>query len=71
MQGLDIETYNPETGEGELDPGKGKVRLVQIRDGDRGRVYDGHDPELSDALRELDEAVAHNAPFERQWVKRH
>jgi len=71
MQGLDIETYNPETGEGELDPEKGNVRLVQIRDDGRGRVYDGHDPELPDALRELDGAVAHNAPFERRWIARH
>jgi DNA polymerase-1 len=71
MQGLDIETYNPETGEGELDPAKGKVRLVQIRDGECGRVYDGHDRDLPAALRELDEAVAHNATFERRWIERH
>jgi DNA polymerase I len=71
MQGLDIETYNPETGEGELDPEKGKVRLVQIRNGEKGRVYDGHDPAVPDALRELDEPVAHNAPFERRWIERH
>jgi hypothetical protein len=42
MQGLDIETANPQTGKGELDPEKGYVRLVQIRNGGRGRVYDGH-----------------------------
>jgi DNA polymerase I len=71
MQGLDIETANPETGKGELDPDKGIVRLVQIRDGAKGRVYDGHDPELPAALRELDEAVAHNATFERRWIERH
>ena len=71
MQGLDIETYNPETGEGELDPEKGNVRLVQIRDDGRGRVYDGHDPAVPDALRELEEPVAHNAPFERRWIARH
>jgi hypothetical protein len=51
MQGLDIETANAETGRGELDPEKGRVRLVQIRDGKRGRVYDGHDPRVPDALR--------------------
>jgi len=38
MQGLDIETAKPDGGA--LDPAEGRVRLVQIRDGDRGRVYD-------------------------------
>jgi DNA polymerase I len=71
MQGLDIETYNPETGEGELDPEKGNVRLVQIRDGAHGRVYDGHDPAVPDALRELDQPVAHNSTFEYDWISRH
>ena len=71
MQGLDIETYNPETGKGELDPAKGYVRLVQIRDDGRGRVYDGHDPKLPDALHELDDPVAHNATFERRWIDAH
>src|SRR5829696_742023 len=71
MQGLDIETYNPETGGGELDPEKGNVRLVQIRDDGRGRVYDGHDPAVPDALRKLEEQVAHNATFERRWIARH
>src|SRR5215217_7660079 len=64
MQGLDIETTA-------LDPEAGKVRLVQIRNGGRGRVYDGHDPELPAALRELDGGVAHNATFERSWIARH
>jgi DNA polymerase I len=71
MQGLDIETYNPERGGGELDPEKGLIRLVQIRNGERGRVYDGHDPLVPDALRELDNPVAHNATFEHGWIKRH
>src|SRR5215207_8527230 len=71
MQGLDIETYNPETGEGELDPEKGNVHLVQIRDDGRGRVYDGHDPAVPDALRKLEEPVAHNATFERRSIARH
>ena len=64
MQGLDIETTA-------LDPAEGKVRLVQIRDGAKGRVYDGHDPAVVPALEGLTLPVAHNAPFERQWVKRH
>jgi DNA polymerase-1 len=71
MQGLDIETYNPQTGEGELDPEKGYVRLVQIRDGEKGRVYDGHDPAVPDAIRELDQPVAHNSTFEYDWISRH
>jgi DNA polymerase-1 len=70
MQGLDIETANPNGG-GELDPEKGRVRLVQIRDGVKGRVYDGHDPAVIPALREVDAGVAHNAPFERNWIARH
>src|SRR5215208_968898 len=64
MQGLDIETTA-------LDPEAGKVRLVQIRNDGRGRVYDGHDPELPAALREMDGPIAHNAPFERSWVAHH
>src|SRR5215216_8134016 len=56
-----------------LDPEAGKVRLVQIRNGRRGRVYDGHDPELPAALRGLESSatVAHNATFERHWIARH
>jgi hypothetical protein len=66
MQGLDIETTA-------LDPEAGKVRLVQIRNGRRGRVYDGHDPELPAGLRELSLAwvAAHNATFERSWLAHH
>jgi ribonuclease D len=64
MQGLDIETTA-------LDPEQGRVRLVQIRDGNRGRVYDGHDPLVPDAIRELDQPVAHNAVFEYDWISCH
>src|SRR5215203_3310887 len=64
MQGLDIETTA-------LRPEDGRVRLVQIRDGERGLVYGGRRSEVPDALRGLKTPVAHNAPFERQWVKRH
>src|SRR5215211_42740 len=71
MQGLDIETYNPETGEGELDPAKGRVRLVQIRDGEKGRVYDAVLVDPSAALRALTNPVAHNATFEYDWIKHH
>jgi hypothetical protein len=58
MQGLDIETTA-------LDPAEGKVGLVQIRNGRRGRVYDGHDPQVIAELLRLDKPVAHNATFER------
>jgi len=66
MQGLDIETVG-------LDPEEGKIRLVQIRNGDRGRVYDADDADLPEALRALEgsAAVAHNAPFERNWIAHH
>jgi DNA polymerase I len=64
MQGLDIETTA-------LRPEEGRVRLVQIRDGDKGRVYDGHDPAVRDALDRLDSPIAHNAPFERAWIREH
>src|SRR5215218_10575374 len=46
MQGLDIETTA-------LRPEDGRVRLVQIRDGERGWVYGGRRPEVPDALRGL------------------
>src|SRR5215208_5946820 len=71
MQGLDIETYKPETGEGELDPAKGRVRLVQIRDGKKGWVYDADLVDPSPALRALTAPVAHNATFEYDWISRH
>src|SRR5215208_3419324 len=64
MQGLDIETTA-------LDPEAGDVRLVQIRDGAKGRVYDGHDPAVVPALEGLTLPVAHNAPFERKWIGKH
>jgi DNA polymerase I-like protein with 3'-5' exonuclease and polymerase domains len=66
VQGLDIETVG-------LDPEapEARVRLVQVRDGQHGRVYDGHDPEVPAALRRLDRPIAHNAPFERNWIARH
>ena len=64
MQSLDIEIVG-------LDPEVGRLRLVQIRDGQRGRVYDAGDPEVPEALRALDKPIAHNAPFERSWITRH
>jgi DNA polymerase I len=64
MQGLDIETTA-------LDPEEGRVRLVQIRDGAKGRVYDADLEDPRPALRALTEPVAHNATSEYDWISRH
>jgi ribonuclease D len=64
MQGLDIETTA-------LDPEQGRVRLVQIRDGEKGRVYDADLEDPRPALRVLTNPVAHNATFEYDWISRH
>ena len=64
MQGLDIETTA-------LDPEAGRVRLVQIRDGEKGRVYDADLEDPRPALRALTNPVAHNAVFEYDWIKHH
>jgi ribonuclease D len=70
VQGLDIETAKPEGG-GALDPDEGYIRLVQIRDGDKGWVYDADRVDPSPAIRALTQPVAHNATFEFEWIKRH
>jgi DNA polymerase-1 len=71
MQGLDIETANPNGG-GELEPTKGYVRLVQIADSDgTADVYGGKHPDVPGRIATLSEAVAHNAPFERTWIDEH
>ena len=70
MHGLDIETANPEGG-GELDPAKGRLRLVQISDGSRVQVYDAYKQPhelLRAAVEVRPELVAHNATFERRWM---
>jgi ribonuclease D len=64
LQGLDIETTA-------LDPEQGRVRLVQIRDGEKGRVYDADLEDPRPALRVLTNPVAHNATFEYDWIKHH
>jgi DNA polymerase I len=69
VQGLDIETAGPNGGE--LDPDKGSIRLVQIRDGKRGRVIDAFRVDPRPALEELTDPIAHNATFERNWIKKH
>jgi hypothetical protein len=73
VYGLDIETANPKGG-GELDPEKGNLRLVQLSDGSRARVYDAYYlpvGEIRAAIEEQDELVAHNATFERRWLEAH
>jgi DNA polymerase I-like protein with 3'-5' exonuclease and polymerase domains len=62
MQGLDIETTA-------LDPTEGELALVQIRDGDFVDIYRPTDPDVLPHLRSLTDPVAHNAPFERSWIK--
>jgi ribonuclease D len=62
MQGLDIETTA-------LDPTEGELPLVQIRDGDFVDIYRPTDPDVLPHLRSLTDPVAHNAPFERSWIK--
>jgi hypothetical protein len=73
VHGLDIETANPEGG-GELDPAKGRLRLVQISDGSRVQVYDAYKQPhelLRAAVEVRPELVAHNATFERRWLEAH
>jgi DNA polymerase-1 len=71
MQGLDIETANPNGG-GELDPTKGYVRLVQIASPSGALdVYGGKHLDVPGRLAALSEAVAHNATFERAWINEH
>src|SRR3954451_13897432 len=64
MIGIDVETTA-------LSPAEGKLRLVQISDGKRARVYDAfrQDPGvIREAVEGHEELVAHNAPFERTWL---
>jgi DNA polymerase-1 len=64
MIGLDVETTA-------LTPAEGKLRLVQLSDGKRARVYDAfrQDPDtIRNAIDRQEELVAHNAPFERTWI---
>jgi hypothetical protein len=73
VHGLDIETANPEGG-GELDPVKGRLRLVQLSDGTRVQVYDAYKQPhelLRAAVEVRPELVAHNATFERRWLDAH
>jgi len=71
VHGIDVETAGYEGG-GALETDEGRLRLVQISD---GKVTDIHDAFLDDhdeirrAIEEREELVAHNAKFERKWLK--
>jgi ribonuclease D len=65
MHGIDIETTA-------LDPAEGRLRLMQLSDGEEVTVYDAFrvpDTVLREALEANGELVAHNAPFERAWIR--
>jgi DNA polymerase-1 len=68
MIGLDVETTA-------LSPDEGDLRLVQIARGGNVRVYDLYDDEgetarsTIESAQVVDELVAHNAVFERKWLK--
>jgi hypothetical protein len=64
MIGIDVETTA-------LRPAEGDLRLVQLSDGKRAKVYDAfrQDAEaIRRAIEQHDELVAHNAVFEREWL---
>jgi ribonuclease D len=65
MQGIDVETTA-------LDPAEGDLRLVQLTRGNQVTVYDlfDEDPDaVRHAIEQAGELVAHNAVFERKWLK--
>src|SRR5215208_3224294 len=65
MQGIDVETTS-------LDPAEGDLRLVQLTRGNNVTVYDLYDEDPDVVRRAIEQAsdlVAHNAVFERKWLK--
>jgi|SRR5215218_792329 len=65
MHGIDVETTA-------LRPAEGDLRLVQLSDGKKAKVYDAirQDAEaIRSAIQEHEELVAHNAVFERTWLR--
>src|SRR5215212_5691653 len=69
MKGLDIETTA-------LSPDEGNLRLVQISTGKGARVYDLYAKDkmlvwqcIAALVEAGEELVAHNAVFERKWLK--
>jgi DNA polymerase-1 len=64
MIGIDVETTA-------LRPAEGDLRLVQLSDGKRAKVYDAFRQDtgaIRRAVEEHEELVAHNAVFEREWL---
>jgi ribonuclease D len=64
MIGIDVETTA-------LRPAEGDLRLVQLSDGKRAKVYDAFRQdaeEIRRAVEREDELVGHNAVFEREWL---
>src|SRR5215213_7891697 len=64
MHGIDVETTS-------LKPEDGKLRLVQISDGKRAKVYNAFRQDAEEIRRAVaarEELVAHNAVFERTWL---
>src|SRR5215217_6012287 len=71
MIGIDVETAG-NNGGGALRPEEGRLRTVQISDGKKAKVYDvfRQDADLiRRAVERHEELVAHNAVFERTWLK--
>jgi ribonuclease D len=65
MIGIDAETTA-------LEPAEGNLRLLQISDGQKVKVYDAFRQDadlLRRSVEEHEELVAHHAPFERKWLK--
>src|SRR5215212_3797394 len=64
MHGIDVETTA-------LRPAEGDLRLVQLSDGKKAKVYDAYRQDadvIRRAIQEHEELVAHNAVFERAWL---
>src|SRR5215217_6275118 len=67
MHDIDVETTA-------LRPAEGDLRLVQLSDGKRAKVYDAFRQDAEAIRRAIEEhdagsLVAHNAVFERTWLK--
>jgi DNA polymerase-1 len=65
MHGIDVETTA-------LTPEEGDLRLVQLSNGKQAKVYDAFKQPAEVIRRAVEsegELVAHNAPFERRWLK--
>jgi ribonuclease D len=65
MHGIDVETTA-------LVPAEGDLRLVQLSNGRKVKVYDAFRQDrdlIRRAVEKHDDLVAHNAPFERKWLK--